>query len=234
MLTHLPVWGRRVRGGRAGSSAGDSTHSSPSVPAPGSATRQSGPETVTMRYHKIGHGVWFMYPIICRIELNGLPTRFVVPTTCHELYWCPYSYRMVWTGCYGSFALAIPKQRPVQGLATVMAHFHQRRLTRIRIPSPIVTLYYAQLFPLVWIQIQIPVWIVSRMVTVPILGMDLCPTHLNLNPSPLVEMSHNIETAELCPNVHTGSRQDSLFTIVLISWLTLAISGTGIGTRTEI
>ena len=30
-----------------------------------------------------------------------------------------------------------------------MAHFHQRRRTRIRIPNPIVTLYYAQLFPLV-------------------------------------------------------------------------------------
>ena len=41
-----------------------------------------------------------------------------------------------------------------------MAHFHQRRRTRIRIPNPIVTLYYAQLFPLVWIQIRIPVWIV--------------------------------------------------------------------------
>ena len=58
---------------------------------------------------------------------------------------------------------------PIQ---TVMAHFHQRRRTRIWIwiwiSNPIVTLYYAQLFPLVWIQIQIPVWIVSRMVTVPI------------------------------------------------------------------
>ena len=39
------------------SSAGDLTRSSPSVPAPGSAARHSGPETVTMRHHKIGHGV---------------------------------------------------------------------------------------------------------------------------------------------------------------------------------
>ena len=56
-----------------------------------------------------------------------------------------------------------------------MAHFHQRRRTRIRIriPNPIVTLYYVQLFPLVQIQIWIPVQIVSRMVTVLILGMDL-------------------------------------------------------------
>ena len=46
--------------------------------------------------------------------------------------------------------------------------------TRIRTPSPMVTLYYAELFPLVRIQIQIPVRMVSRMVTVPILGTDLC------------------------------------------------------------
>ena len=73
-----------------------------------------------------------------------------------------------------------------------MAHFHQWRRTRIRIriPNPSITLYYAQLFPLVRIRIWIPVWIVSRMVTVPILGMDLRPSDLNPNPSLLVEMSH--------------------------------------------
>ena len=71
-----------------------------------------------------------------------------------------------------------------------MAHFHQRRRTRIRIPNPIVTLYYAQLFPLVWIQIWIPVRRVSLLVTVPILGTDLRPRDLNPNPFPLVEMSH--------------------------------------------
>ena len=53
-----------------------------------------------------------------------------------------------------------------------MAYFHQPIRTRIRIPNPIVTLYYAQPFPLVWI--WIPVWIVFQMVTVTILGMDLC------------------------------------------------------------
>ena len=77
-----------------------------------------------------------------------------------------------------------------------MAHFHQRRRTqiqiriRIRIPNPIVTLYYAQLFPMVRIQIWIPVQIISQMVTIPILGMDLRPKDPNPNPSPLVEMSH--------------------------------------------
>ena len=68
-----------------------------------------------------------------------------------------------------------------------MAHFHQRRLTR----NPIITLYYAQLFPLVQIRIQIPVQIVSLMITVPILGMDLRPRDPNSNPSMLVEMSHD-------------------------------------------
>ena len=75
-----------------------------------------------------------------------------------------------------------------------MAHFHQRIRTRIRIqtriPNPIVTLYYAQLFPLVRIWIQIPVRRVSRMVTVTILGTDLCLRDLNPYASPLVEMSH--------------------------------------------
>ena len=62
--------------------------------------------------------------------------------------------------------------------------------TWIRIPNPIVTLYYAQLFPLVRIQIRIPVRGVSRMVTVPILGTDRRPRDPNPNPSPLVEMNH--------------------------------------------
>ena len=71
-----------------------------------------------------------------------------------------------------------------------MAHFHQRRQTLIEIwiLNPIVTLYYAQLFPL--IQIRIPLWIVSQMITVPTLGTDLCPKDPNPNLSPLVEMSH--------------------------------------------
>ena len=56
-----------------------------------------------------------------------------------------------------------------------MAYNHQRIRTRIPIPipNPVVTMYNAQLFPLV--RIQIPVRIVLRMVTVPILGKDLSP-----------------------------------------------------------
>ena len=37
------------------------------------------------------------------------------------------------------------------------------------------TLYYAEVFTLVPIQIQIPTRMVSQMVTVPILGMDVHP-----------------------------------------------------------
>ena len=73
-----------------------------------------------------------------------------------------------------------------------MAYFHQRIRTRIRIPNPIITLYYTQPFPLV--QIQIPVWIVSRMVTVPILGMDLHPR--DRSPSLL----HTFESGDQSPN----------------------------------
>ena len=45
--------------------------------------------------------------------------------------------------------------------------------------------------------IQIPVWIVSWMVTVPILGTDLRPRDPNPNPSALVEMSHYVSTGTL-------------------------------------
>ena len=59
-----------------------------------------------------------------------------------------------------------------------MAHFHQWRWIRIwnQIPNPIITLYYAELFPQVQIQIRIPVWIISQMVTVPIFR-DASPSH---------------------------------------------------------
>ena len=61
----------------------------------------------------------------------------------------------------------------------IMAYFHCRTWirirTRIRTPSPVVTLYYAELFPLFWIWIRIPVQMVSQMVTVPILGTEICP-----------------------------------------------------------
>ena len=57
-----------------------------------------------------------------------------------------------------------------------MAYSHCRTRTQIRtrIPTPIDTLYYVEIFTLVWIQIQIPVQRVSQIVTVPILGTDIC------------------------------------------------------------
>ena len=56
-------------------------------------------------------------------------------------------------------AVCTPPHTRVQAIlsvsVSVMAHFHQRTL--IRIPNPIATLYYEQLFPLAQIRIQIPV-----------------------------------------------------------------------------
>ena len=46
---------------------------------------------------------------------------------------------------------------------------------RTRIPNPMGTLYYAEVFILVQIPIWIPTRMVSQMVTVPILGTDLHP-----------------------------------------------------------
>ena len=60
-----------------------------------------------------------------------------------------------------------------------MAYSHCRTRirirTRTRIPNPMGTLYYVEVFTLVWIRIQIPVQTDSRIVTVPILGTDICP-----------------------------------------------------------
>ena len=47
--------------------------------------------------------------------------------------------------------------------------------TRTRTPSLMVTLYYVELFTLVRIRTRIPVWMDSQIVTVPILGTDICP-----------------------------------------------------------
>ena len=60
-----------------------------------------------------------------------------------------------------------------------MAYSHCRIRTRTRIrtriPNPMDTLYYAEIFTLVQIRTQIPVRTDSRIVTVPILGADLRP-----------------------------------------------------------
>ena len=60
-----------------------------------------------------------------------------------------------------------------------MAYSHCRIRTRIptrtRIPNPMDTLYYAEVFTLVRIWTRIPVRTDSRIVTVPILGTDIRP-----------------------------------------------------------
>ena len=67
----------------------------------------------------------------------------------------------------------------------VMAYSHCRNQiwtrTQTRIPNLMGKLYYAEVFTLVWIQIQITTRIESPVVTVPILGTDLhlkdrCPS----------------------------------------------------------
>ena len=66
-----------------------------------------------------------------------------------------------------------------------MAYFQQRRQRRRRIPvwtvSLIVTLYYAELFPLVWRWRQRRRQRLFLMVTVPILGTDLRPRDRSLS-----------------------------------------------------
>ena len=63
-------------------------------------------------------------------------------------------------------------------IVSLMAYFHQQRRRWRRIPvrrvSLIITLYYTELFPLVWIWRQR--WRLSLIITVPILGMDLHPS----------------------------------------------------------
>ena len=82
----------------------------------------------------------------------------------------------------------------------LMAYFHQRRWTqiwtRIQTPFPVVTLYYAELFPLVQIRIRIPVQRFSRVVTVPILGTDLSPK--DRSPS----LFHTFESGDQTPNLN--------------------------------
>ena len=74
----------------------------------------------------------------------------------------PYGYILFCRTCF---------HRP-----TAYLHWRSRIQTRTwtRIPNPMGTLYYAEVFTLVKIQIQIPTRMDSWMVTVSILGMDLC------------------------------------------------------------
>ena len=71
----------------------------------------------------------------------------------------------------------------VHGDGCVMAYSYCRTRTRIQtqIPNLMGTLYYAEVFTLVRIQIRIPTQMVSQMVTVPILGMDVHPKETYLS-----------------------------------------------------
>ena len=65
------------------------------------------------------------------------------------------------------------------GWFSLMAYSHCQNPIRIqtltRIPNPMGTLYYVEVFTLVQIQIWIPVQRVSQIITLPILGTDICP-----------------------------------------------------------
>ena len=110
----------------------------------------------------------------------------------------------------------------------VMAYFHQwtwiRIRTRIRIPNLMGTLYYAELFPLVWI--WIPVWRVSWMVTVPILGTDLCPRDRSLS------LFHTLESGDQSPNLNQWKNLHStgiwirVRIRIRLRWGKWAVSGT--------
>ena len=80
----------------------------------------------------------------------------------------------------------------------VLAYSHcwtrTRIRTRTRIPNPMGTLYYVEMFTLVQIQIWIPVRRVSQIITVPILGTDIRPG--DRCPS----LFHTFESADQSPD----------------------------------
>ena len=62
--------------------------------------------------------------------------------------------------------------------------------TRTRIPNPIITLYYAELFTLVRIRMF------SQIVTIPILGMNLHPKDRSLS------LLHTFQSLDQSPNLN--------------------------------
>ena len=56
-----------------------------------------------------------------------------------------------------------------------MANFHYQIRIRTRIPNPVVTLYYAEVFAQHRLRLRFGFGSHSLMATVPILGTDLCP-----------------------------------------------------------
>ena len=78
-----------------------------------------------------------------------------------------------------------------------MAYSHCRIRTRIptrtRIPNPMDTLYYAEVFTLVRIWTRIPVRTDSPIVTVPILGTDIRPYSIHFNQGIRVRIRTNVK-----------------------------------------
>ena len=68
-----------------------------------------------------------------------------------------------------------------------------RTRTRTRIPNPMGTLYYVEVFTLVRIQIWIPIQTDSQIVTVPILGTDICPNSIHFNQGIRVWIRTNVK-----------------------------------------
>ena len=81
-----------------------------------------------------------------------------------------------------------------------MAYFHCRSWiqTRIwtRIPNPMATLYYAEVFPLQGGQLGFRFGSLSYMVTVPILGMDLHPKDISSS------QLHTFQSGDQSPNLN--------------------------------
>ena len=79
-----------------------------------------------------------------------------------------------------------------------MAYFHCRswiwNQIWTRIPNPVATLYYAEVFPLHGGQLGFRFGYLSHMVTVPILGMDLHPKDISLS------LLHKFQSGDQSPN----------------------------------
>ena len=83
--------------------------------------------------------------------------------------------------CYILFAvLSLLLLVPVL-VSTLTAYFHQRSRIRTRIPNPIITSYYAEVFPLHGLRLRFGFGSLSRMVTVTILGTDVYPKDRSLS-----------------------------------------------------
>ena len=81
----------------------------------------------------------------------------------------------VYTGRQHQCCDVVSEIARIKLLIFLMAYLNCRTPIQTRIPNPMGTLYYAEVFTLIRIQIQIPTQMVSRNVTVPIIGTNVCP-----------------------------------------------------------